>query len=72
MFKLFNKYIHFMKNEFYIDEFSERAVFLIDSEKMSIPEAVNIISKDLNITDLSVEADSIENTVAALYRKFGV
>ena len=55
-----------------IDEFSERAVFLIDSEKMSIPEAVNIISKDLNITDLSVEADSIENTVAALYREFGV
>ena len=55
-----------------IDEFSERAVFLSDSEKMSIPEAVNIISKDLNITDLSVEADSIENTVAALYRKFGV
>jgi len=28
MFKLFNKHIHFMKNEFYIDEFSERVLEL--------------------------------------------
>ena len=55
-----------------IDEFSERAVFLIDNEKLTIPEAVNIISKDLVITDLSLEADNIENTVASLYKEFGV
>ena len=55
-----------------ISDFGGRAVFSIDSGKISIPEAVNIISRDLEIADLSVSSESIENTVAALYREFGV
>ena len=53
-------------------DFGGRAVFSVDSSKISIPEAVNVISKGLEIVDLSVSSESIENTVAALYKEYGV
>lgn len=55
-----------------LSDFGGRAVFSVDSSTISIPEAVNIISKDLDIVDLSVSSESIENTVAALYKEYGV
>ena len=55
-----------------VSDFGGRAVFSVQSDKISIPEAVNMISKDIEISDLSVESDSIENTVASLYKEFGV
>ena len=55
-----------------LSDFGGRAVFSVDSSKHSIPEAVNIISKNLEIVDLSVNSESIENTVAALYKEYGV
>ena len=55
-----------------IDKNKSRAVYSVNTELMSIPEAVNIVSRGAEVRDISVEAENIESTVASLYREYNV
>ena len=48
------------------------AVYTVDTEKISVSSAIEIISKYVELTDLSVEGTSAEELVVSLYREFRI
>jgi ABC-type uncharacterized transport system, ATPase component len=49
-----------------------RAVFVINTELLSVARAIAILSEHADITDLSVSGESIEQVVVSLYKEFQI
>ncbi|MCL2517136.1 MAG: ATP-binding cassette domain-containing protein [Oscillospiraceae bacterium] len=51
---------------------TERGIYIIDTDKMSISEAVSILTKDIEIRDISVENTSLEEVIVNMYKDYSI
>lgn len=56
----------------YKSQLEGRAVFSVDTDKLSISDAINLLSHGAQINDVTVEGTSIDDIVVSLYKKFEI
>lgn len=55
-----------------IESFPGRAVISVDINVISVSQAITMLSKNLDITDFSVEGASVEEMVVSLYKEYNI
>lgn len=54
------------------ENLSGRAKFSVDTDVISVSDAIAFIAGNAEITDLSVESENIDDVVLSLYKEFGI
>lgn len=55
-----------------VTEGGGQIVFCADTEKISVSSAIEILSKNADITDISVESETAEELIVSLYKEFSI
>ncbi len=61
-----------LENTELIKDLNGHAQLRLDTEKLPVAQAISIISSQVDVTDVSVEGESIDDLVVSLYKEFEI